>query len=74
MKNVLLRSTQGPFSFKDTVRLDSDRGSQFERKEFRWDLDNNLRCEVPEDIWERVKDEYADRPNGIQYKHILKEL
>ena len=46
--NVTLKSRVGPVSFKDTVKLVSrDGGVSYERREFRFDFDNDFRNGSP---------------------------
>lgn len=73
--NVTLKSRVGPVSFKDTVRTIHPNGSQsYERREFRFDFDNDFKASVPRETWERIEHEWLDQKNGLQYKDALIEL
>ena len=73
--NVTLKSRVGPVSFKDTVKLiHADGGVSYERREFRFDFDNDFRATVPREIWERIEGEFLDRTAGLRYGDALKPI
>ena len=67
MKTVLLKSKCGPTGF-------THRPTSYEKMSFDFNLENDCRCRVPSELWERLKNEFFDRRTRLTYKEVFTEL
>lgn len=75
MDTVTLKS-RGPVSFRRRPMLTAPDGTKYygEVREYRFDLDNSCRAEVPVNVWDELRDEYLDRRIGLKYHDYITAL
>jgi hypothetical protein len=68
---VRLKSKVGPFHITRRGFVPS---GGYEKVTYDFPLDNDCRCEMPEEVWGSLRDEYLDRAMGMRYKDAVMEL
>lgn len=72
MEQVILKSKEATEFTHRTRLTHPETGKEFyDMKRYRFCLDNDFKCPVPIEIWEKLRDEDFDRVNGLKYHHVF---
>jgi hypothetical protein len=74
METVTLKYRFGSFQVTWRPKRMVDGLPRYEKHVFDWNLDNDSRCAVPREWWNRIQDEYINTRDNLKYKESFFEL
>ena len=68
----LLKSKCGSTGFTRRTRLIHPNGAiTFDNVRYEFSMDNDCRCNVPDEVWSELENEWFDKKNNLQYKDVF---